>query len=100
MFGYIGWRLSRAIVHSRQCQGGNRRLRIAVGRRRTARNARMWYLLHEASQLLFSPARMIADLTKLSCTHSLNPVTYTPGGRALVASCELFERTTRAYPKP
>jgi poly(3-hydroxybutyrate) depolymerase len=60
----------------------------------------MWYLLHEASQLLFSPARMIADLTKLSCTHSLNPVTYTPGGRALVASCELFERTTRAYPKP
>jgi poly(3-hydroxybutyrate) depolymerase len=60
----------------------------------------MWYLLHEASQLLFSPARMIADLTKLSCTHSLNPVTYTSGGRALVASCELFERTTRAYPKP
>jgi poly(3-hydroxybutyrate) depolymerase len=60
----------------------------------------MWYLLHEASQVAFSPARMVADLTKLVCTNSFNPVTYTPGGRALVASCELFERTTRAYPKP
>jgi poly(3-hydroxybutyrate) depolymerase len=60
----------------------------------------MWYLLHEASQFMFTPARMVADLTKLACTHSLNPVTYTPGGRALVASCELFERTTRSYPKP
>ncbi|WP_099508342.1 polyhydroxyalkanoate depolymerase [Microvirga ossetica] len=60
----------------------------------------MWYLLHEASQFMFSPARMIADLTRLTCTHSLNPVTYTPGGRALVASCELFERATRSYPKP
>ena len=60
----------------------------------------MWYLLHEASQFMFTPARIVADLTKLACTHSLNPVTYTPGGRALVASCELFERTTRSYPKP
>jgi polyhydroxyalkanoate depolymerase len=60
----------------------------------------MWYLLHEASQVAFSPARMVAGLTKLVCTNSFNPVTYTPGGRALVASCELFERTTRAYPKP
>jgi poly(3-hydroxybutyrate) depolymerase len=60
----------------------------------------MWYLLHEASQVMFHPARMVADLTKLACTHSLNPVTYTPSGRALVASCELFERTTRSYSKP
>jgi poly(3-hydroxybutyrate) depolymerase len=60
----------------------------------------MWYLLHEASRFAFSPARMVADLTKLACTNSFNPVTYTPGGRALVASCEMFERTTRAYPKP
>jgi polyhydroxyalkanoate depolymerase len=60
----------------------------------------MLYLLHEASQFVFTPARMIADLTRLTCTNSLNPVTYTPGSRALVASCELFERTTRTYPKP
>src|SRR5688572_3153870 len=60
----------------------------------------MWYLLHEASRFMFSPARMVADLTRLACTNSFNPVTYTPGGRALVASCEMFERTTRAYPKP
>jgi polyhydroxyalkanoate depolymerase len=60
----------------------------------------MLYLLHEASQLLLTPAQMVADLTRLTCTNPLNPMTYTPTGRALAASCELFERTTRPYPKP
>src|SRR5215217_3743040 len=60
----------------------------------------MLYLLHEASQFMLTPARVVAGLTRLTCTNPLNPVTYTPGGRALVASCELFERTTRAYSKP
>jgi poly(3-hydroxybutyrate) depolymerase len=60
----------------------------------------MLYLLHEASQFMLTPARVAAGITKLVCESPLSPLTYTPTGRALVASCELFERTTRAYPKP
>jgi poly(3-hydroxybutyrate) depolymerase len=60
----------------------------------------MLYLLHEASQFMLTPARVAAGMTRLACESPLNPLTYTPTGRALVASCELFERTTRPYPKP
>ncbi len=60
----------------------------------------MLYLLHEASQLLLTPARLAAALTRLTYINPLNPAAYTPGGRVLAASCELFERTTRPYPKP
>src|SRR5215210_3483671 len=60
----------------------------------------MLYLLHEASQFMLTPARVAAGLTRLACESPLSPLTYTPTGRALVASCEMFERTTRSYPKP
>jgi poly(3-hydroxybutyrate) depolymerase len=60
----------------------------------------MLYLLHDASQFMLTPARVAAGITKLVCESPLSPLTYTPTGRALVASCELFERTTRTYPKP
>src|SRR5215212_2335488 len=63
-------------------------------------DGRMLYLLHETSQLMLTPARMVADLTRLNFTSPLNPVTYTRSGRVLAASCELFERTTRPYSKP
>jgi poly(3-hydroxybutyrate) depolymerase len=60
----------------------------------------MLYLLHDASQFMLTPARVAAGITKLVCESPLSPLTYTPTGRALVASCELFERTTRSYAKP
>jgi polyhydroxyalkanoate depolymerase len=60
----------------------------------------MLYLLHEASQFMLTPARLTACLTRLACESPFSPLTYTPTGRALVASCELFERTTRSYSKP
>jgi poly(3-hydroxybutyrate) depolymerase len=60
----------------------------------------MLYLLHEASHLTLAPARTLASIARLACENPFNPVAYTAGGRALAASCELFERTTRAYPKP
>jgi polyhydroxyalkanoate depolymerase len=60
----------------------------------------MLYLLHEASQFMLTPARLAAGLTRLACESPFSPLTYTPTGRALVASCELFERTTRSYAKP
>jgi poly(3-hydroxybutyrate) depolymerase len=49
---------------------------------------------------MLPPARMAADLTRLACESPFNPVAYTPTGRVLAASCALFERTTRTYPKP
>jgi poly(3-hydroxybutyrate) depolymerase len=60
----------------------------------------MLYLLHEASHLSLAPARIIADITRLACENPFNPLAHTPSGRAFAASCELFERTTRPYPKP
>jgi len=60
----------------------------------------MLYLLHEASQLMAAPAQMVADLTRLTCTNPFNPATYTRGAQVLAASCELFTRTTRPFPKP
>ncbi|QRM32501.1 polyhydroxyalkanoate depolymerase [Microvirga sp. VF16] len=60
----------------------------------------MWYLLHEASQVMLTPARVAAGITKLVSESPLSPLPYSPTGRALVASCELFERTTRSYAKP
>ncbi|MBQ0822857.1 polyhydroxyalkanoate depolymerase [Microvirga sp. HBU67558] len=60
----------------------------------------MLYLLHDASQLMLAPARTVADLTRAACENPFSPLAYTPGGRALAASVELFERTTRPYPKP
>jgi polyhydroxyalkanoate depolymerase len=60
----------------------------------------MLYLLHEASHLSLAPARTIVDLTRLACENPFNPLAHTASGRALAASCEVFERTTRPYPKP
>jgi poly(3-hydroxybutyrate) depolymerase len=60
----------------------------------------MLYLLHDASRLMMAPARTMADLTRAVCENPLSPLAYIPSGRALAASCELFERTTRPYPKP
>ena len=60
----------------------------------------MLYLLHDAYCLMLPPARMAADLTRLACENPFNPAAHTPTGRVLAASCALFERTTRTYPKP
>jgi polyhydroxyalkanoate depolymerase len=60
----------------------------------------MLYLMHDASHVMLAPARTIADFTRLACRHPFNPLAYTAGGRTLAASCELFERATRAYPRP
>ncbi|ACL55784.1 polyhydroxyalkanoate depolymerase [Methylobacterium nodulans] len=60
----------------------------------------MMYLMRESCELILTPARIAADLTKLACENPLNPLTYTIAGRSVAASCEIFERATRAYPKP
>ena len=60
----------------------------------------MLYLLHDAYHQMLAPARALADLTRLACDSPLSLLSYTSGARTLSASCELFERTTRPYPKP
>jgi polyhydroxyalkanoate depolymerase len=46
------------------------------------------------------PPERLADLTRLACDSPLSLLSYTSGARTLSASCELFERSTRPYPKP
>jgi poly(3-hydroxybutyrate) depolymerase len=47
-----------------------------------------------------SPARAVTDAAHLFFKNPMNPLTYTAYGRAVAASCELFERATRRYGKP
>lgn len=50
--------------------------------------------------MMMGPARAMSDATQLMFKNPINPLTYTPFGRAMAASAELFERTTRRYGKP
>jgi poly(3-hydroxybutyrate) depolymerase len=63
-------------------------------------NARMLYLMRDACDLMLMPARMAAGVARTACQNPFNPLTYTSSSRAVAASCELFERTTRCYAKP
>ena len=47
-----------------------------------------------------APLRFAAEASHLMLRHPLNPLGYTPGGRALAAACEIFEAGTRYYQKP
>ncbi len=58
------------------------------------------YYLYEAAHMMMSPARAMSDATHLFFKNPVNPLTYTPFGRNVAASCELFERVTRRYGKP
>jgi poly(3-hydroxybutyrate) depolymerase len=60
----------------------------------------MLYHLYELNQAALSPARAAADAYRLLFRNPLNPAAYTPLGRGAAAALELFERTTRRYPKP
>ncbi|WP_246696826.1 polyhydroxyalkanoate depolymerase [Methylobacterium planeticum] len=60
----------------------------------------MMYAMRDTWNLMLSPARIAADVTKLACENPFNPLNYIYSGRALAASCEMFERATRTYAKP
>ena len=60
----------------------------------------MLYHLYELNRAALSPARAAADAYRLLFRNPLNPAAYTPLGRSAAAAFELFERTTRRYPKP
>jgi poly(3-hydroxybutyrate) depolymerase len=58
------------------------------------------YHAYEAVHMMVSPARAMSDAMQLAFKNPANPLTYTPLGRTIAASCELFERSTRRYGKP
>jgi poly(3-hydroxybutyrate) depolymerase len=58
------------------------------------------YHAYEAVHMMVGPARGFSDAMHLAFKNPANPLTYTPFGRTMAASCELFERTTRRYGKP
>ncbi len=58
------------------------------------------YHAYEAVHMMVGPARGMSDALHLTFKNPANPLTYTPLGRAIAASCELFERSTRRYGKP
>ena len=60
----------------------------------------MYYRLYEMQHAAFQPMRAVADATKLLYSNPFNPLSDTPYGRAMAASCEVFERSTRRYAKP
>src|ERR1700712_4559003 len=60
----------------------------------------MLYLMRDACDLMLTPARFAAGAAKSAYGNPFSPFAYTPNSRAIAASCELFERATRTYPKP
>lgn len=58
------------------------------------------YHAYEAVHMMVSPMRGVSDAVQLAFKNPANPLTYTPLGRTVAASCELFERVTRRYGKP
>jgi poly(3-hydroxybutyrate) depolymerase len=60
----------------------------------------MSYQMYELAHMMMGPARAVSDVTGLMFKNPANPLTYTPAGRSIAASCELFERMTRRYGKP
>jgi poly(3-hydroxybutyrate) depolymerase len=59
-----------------------------------------FYQLYEFNHAAVAPWRVVADAARLAFQNPLNPLAETPFGRSVVASAELFERTTRRYGKP
>ncbi len=59
-----------------------------------------YYQWYELTHAALSPARAVADATRLLYRNPLNPLSHTTAGRGIAAGCELFERVTRRYGKP
>ncbi|MEO4044378.1 polyhydroxyalkanoate depolymerase [Hoeflea sp. CAU 1731] len=60
----------------------------------------MFYQFYELGHAAMFPWRTAADAMRLTYANPLNPFSRTTFGRAMAASFELFERTTRRYGKP
>ncbi|BBF94542.1 polyhydroxyalkanoate depolymerase [Blastochloris tepida] len=59
-----------------------------------------YYHLFELTHAALSPYRAAADVARLYFKSPINPLSQTPVGKTIAASCEMFERMTRRYGKP
>ncbi|MDA0274800.1 MAG: polyhydroxyalkanoate depolymerase [Proteobacteria bacterium] len=60
----------------------------------------MLYSLYEAQHALLGPWRHAAELARGWYAHPFSPFSYTPMGRRMAASSDLFLRVTQRYEKP
>ena len=60
----------------------------------------MLYKLYEMTHAALVPARLGAELTKMTFDNPWNPLRDTPLSRTLIANATLFERVTRRFGKP
>ncbi len=60
----------------------------------------MLYQMYEFQHTLFAPARYMVDLTQQSLENPMNPLSYMPGAKQIVAACDVMELLTRRYGKP
>jgi poly(3-hydroxybutyrate) depolymerase len=58
------------------------------------------YWMYEMALAALSPARAMADATRLYYKNPANPFTHTVYGKSVAAAMELFERSTRRYGRP
>lgn len=60
----------------------------------------MLYQLYDLQRAVWAPARLMAEATQTAFQNPFVPASYTRFGRAVAATAELFERTTRRFGKP
>ena len=60
----------------------------------------MLYHYYDLSQAMLTPLRVAAEVTQTVFQNPFMPIASTRTGRAIAASAELMERTTRRYAKP
>jgi poly(3-hydroxybutyrate) depolymerase len=58
------------------------------------------YWFYEMGLAALSPARALADATRLLFKNPTNPLAHTAYGKSVAAAAELFERSTRRYDRP
>jgi poly(3-hydroxybutyrate) depolymerase len=60
----------------------------------------MLYQLHELNHAALTPLRLASEVGQYALRNPFNPLSYTHGGRAVAAACELFEHFSRRHRKP
>lgn len=60
----------------------------------------MLYHAYELTHATLAPIKALSELGQQINSSIYNPLAYTPMGRSLAASCEVFNRMTRRYGKP
>ncbi len=60
----------------------------------------MLYHIYDIQHAMITPARLMAETAQMVFSNPWNPLSYTPMGKTLAASGELFERVTRRFGQP